>query len=347
MLVGPGEGSVVSILGPGVTVRGLTIRGSGDDLAEMESGVFVGKEGDGALIEGNRLDGNLFGVYLWGPDDAIVRGNTIIGRPESSGQREGPRRRHLELARLAGGGQRHHARRGRDLHARQPPQPLPRQHHARAALRVHYMYTNDSEVSGNVSIDNDVGYAIMFSERLKVAGNRSEGDRDHGLMFNYANRSVMEGNVIRDGGDQCVFIYNANFNDFRGNWFEGCAIGDPLHRRLGAEHHRRQRLHRQPVPGQVRRHPLPRLVRGRARQLLERQPRLRPRRRRDRRHRLSPERHHRPGALDQSLGQDPGDDPRGAGDPLGAGAVPRAPARRRHRQRAADGAPRDPAAAAQ
>ena len=79
VLSGPGEGSVVRIAAAGVTVRGLTIRGSGDDLAEMESGVFVGKEADGALIEGNRLEGNLFGVYLWGPDDAIVRGNTIIG----------------------------------------------------------------------------------------------------------------------------------------------------------------------------------------------------------------------------------------------------------------------------
>ena len=42
VLAGPGDGSVVSILAPGVTVRGLTIRGSGNDLAEMESGVFVG-----------------------------------------------------------------------------------------------------------------------------------------------------------------------------------------------------------------------------------------------------------------------------------------------------------------
>ena len=29
---------------------------------------------------------------------------------------------------------------------------------------VHYMYTNDSEVSGNVSIGNHVGYAIMYLE---------------------------------------------------------------------------------------------------------------------------------------------------------------------------------------
>jgi nitrous oxidase accessory protein len=29
------------------------------------------------------------------------------------------------------------------------------------AVRVHYMYTNDSEVSGNVSVGNHVRHAIM------------------------------------------------------------------------------------------------------------------------------------------------------------------------------------------
>ena len=33
---------------------------------------------------------------------------------------------------------------------------------------IHYMYTNDSEVSGNVSIGNHGGYAIMYSNRLKI-----------------------------------------------------------------------------------------------------------------------------------------------------------------------------------
>jgi nitrous oxidase accessory protein len=90
-----------------------------------------------------------------------------------------------------------------------------------------------SEVSDNVSIGNHVGYAIMMSDRLKVFGNISEGDRDHGLLFNYANRSKIEGNVVRAGGEKCVFIYNANFNEFRRNWFEGCAIG--IHFTAGSE----------------------------------------------------------------------------------------------------------------
>ena len=46
--------------------------------------------------------------------------------------------------------------------------------------------------------------------------------------------------------------------------------------RLRAQRHHRQRLHRQPQPGEVRRHPAPRLVARGARQLLVRRPGLRP-----------------------------------------------------------------------
>ena len=52
------------------------------------------------------------------------------------------------------------------------------------------MYANDSEVTGNVSIGNDLGYAVMFSKRVKVIDNLSVDDREHGMMLNYANKSA-------------------------------------------------------------------------------------------------------------------------------------------------------------
>ena len=38
---------------------------------------------------------------------------------------------------------------------------------------IHYMYTNDSEVSNNISTSNTVGFAIMYSHHLKVRANVS------------------------------------------------------------------------------------------------------------------------------------------------------------------------------
>lgn len=97
---------------------------------------------------------------------------------------------------------------------------------------VHYMYTNDSEVSDNTSVGNDVGYAIMYSNNLVIRNNVSDGAKDHGLLFNFANGSDIAGNVVR-GGDKCVFIYNANKNRFTENRFEDCRIG--VHFTAGSE----------------------------------------------------------------------------------------------------------------
>jgi nitrous oxidase accessory protein len=38
---------------------------------------------------------------------------------------------------------------------------------------------------------------------------------------------------VRGGREKCVFIYNANRNDLRDNWFEGCPIG--IHFTAGSE----------------------------------------------------------------------------------------------------------------
>jgi nitrous oxidase accessory protein len=98
---------------------------------------------------------------------------------------------------------------------------------------VHYMYTHDSEVAGNISIGNHAGYNIMYSDRLTVTGNLSLGDRDKGLLFNYANLSEIVGNVVKAAPEKCVFLFNANKNRLRGNWFEDCDIG--IHFTAGSE----------------------------------------------------------------------------------------------------------------
>src|SRR5271165_1767690 len=48
---GSGRGNAIAINAPDVTLRGLTIRGSGLTLIDKNSGVFVGSAGDRAHIE--------------------------------------------------------------------------------------------------------------------------------------------------------------------------------------------------------------------------------------------------------------------------------------------------------
>ena len=268
-VVGNGRGSVITINAPGAGVSHLTISGSGTDLAALDSGVLVNKTATGAKVEENVITGNLFGIYLHGAVDSLARANRITGLTDGRRSAAGngvtvwnaPGAQVLDndirfgrdgIATMASKRNVFRGNRFRDLR-----------------FGIHYMYTNDSEVADNVSIGNAVGFAIMFSNRLKITGNRSDGDRDHGLLLNSANGSTITGNSVvglmqpaerwltaaardpdmpkaesgaandgdiggmRLGPEKCVFIYNANKNRFFENRFENCAIG--IHFTAGSE----------------------------------------------------------------------------------------------------------------
>lgn len=269
VIIGSGEGSVITVTAPRSVVRGLEIKGSGRDLFEMDSGVFVAQTATGARIERNAIIGNLVGIYLHGAEDSLAVDNQIVGLREgrTSEAGDGVSVWNAPGAQVIGNDISY----GRDgIFTKTSKRNVFKGNELRnVRFGIHYMYTNESEVSGNVSIGNNVGYAIMFSDRLRVIGNVSDGDRDHGLLLNYANGSEISSNVVRGrmqpperwtgaaqiggthgvpveresasvarkgmrlGPEKCVFIYNANRNNFTDNWFEGCAIG--IHFTAGSE----------------------------------------------------------------------------------------------------------------
>ena len=193
-LVGPGRGSVVIVTAPGAVVRGLIVRGSGIDLEALDAGVFVEKSAAGAIVENNRLVGNLYGICLHGAPNAVARNNQIVGISEGRINEAG----NGISVWSAPGAQvlNNDVRYGRDgifaiaskNNLRGGACRLPKV----SDSQVHHTYTDDSEVSDNISTNNTVGFAIMY-----------------------------------------VFIYNANKNKFRENWFEGCEIG--VHFTAGSE----------------------------------------------------------------------------------------------------------------
>lgn len=272
VLDGNGRGSVVTVASPGARVSGFAIRGSGRDLVAMNAGVFVEKTATGALVENNRLDGNLYGIYLHGAADSIARNNTIVGIEEGRVNEAG---NGVSVWNAAGARvEGNDIRFGRDgIFANASRRNVFSGNRFRdVRFAIHYMYTNEGEVSCNLSRGNTAGFALMFSNRLVVRGNVSDGDRDRGLLLNSANGSVVTDNVVigraqpserwlrsgsrgMDGGEhgppsaapranddgsgwrvgpeKCVFIYNANKNRFQANRFEGCEIG--VHFTAGSE----------------------------------------------------------------------------------------------------------------
>jgi nitrous oxidase accessory protein len=237
----------------------------------MDAGIFVEKTAVGAVVESNQLEGNVYGIYLHGAENAVARGNRIVGLQQRRINEAG---NGVSIWNAPGARvENNDIRFGRDgifvITSRR--NVFSGNHFSDVRFAVHYMYTNDSEVSGNVSTGNAAGFTIMYSHRLKVRENVSDGDRDRAFLFNYANGSDIVGNVAlgrlqpaerwamvgqrmaagehavpsedgdavgsaaapRIGPEKCVFIYNSNHNRFRDNWFEGCEIG--IHFTAGSE----------------------------------------------------------------------------------------------------------------
>lgn len=229
---GSGTGNAIRVTAPDVTIRGLTIRGSGLTLIDKDSGVFLDRNADRAQVVDNRFENDLISIYLDGPHDAVVRHNDIEGLRRLRRTERGPA---ISLWNTPGS-----RVIDNDIHSgRDGVFSVSSNHNVidgnsfhDVRFAVHFMYTNDSEVAGNVSVGNEVGYVLMYSDHLLVHDNVSDHDRDHGLLFNYANDSRVENNAVR-GSEKCVFIYNANKNRFAGNWFEDCQIG--IHFTAGSE----------------------------------------------------------------------------------------------------------------
>ncbi len=266
---GQGAGSVIRVEAPDVRIRGLQITGSGSDLDRMDAGVFLARTATRAQVQGNDLSDNLHGIRIQGARDSLVADNRITGRRgRQSELGNGVSVWNAPGAVVEGNG----IREGRDgIFVSVSRKNIFRNNDIRdTRFAIHYMNTSDSQILGNRSQDNGMGYAIMFSDRLRIIGNSSENDRDYGLLLNSANRSVIEGNRVtghpapaarwRDMGssaepgvpqpdapatgsriapEKCVFIYNANKNRFTGNRFQGCAIG--IHFTAGAEGNRMAR----------------------------------------------------------------------------------------------------------
>ncbi len=224
IIEGDRKGRTITVAAPNVTVQNLTVTHSGLSLPNMDAGVFLDKSASHAKVLNNQILDNSVGVYLWGSPYALVQGNTIVGNKELRGNERGngvsvwnapySQVLHNDISY------------GRDGIFSNASTFNTFNHNTFHNLRygIHYMYTNDSEINHNVVRDSEIGYAIMFSERIKVNHNISIHNSQQGMMLNYANHSEIIGNAVSQS-EKCVFIYNANNNQFRDNYFGECGMG--------------------------------------------------------------------------------------------------------------------------
>ena len=196
-LVGPGQGSVITVDADRCVIRNLTVRHSGGDLRAEDAGILLRSRGN--TVENNRLIDILFGIYLYNSEDNLIRGNHITGRKELEA---GERGAGLHLWNSANnrleGNVISETRDG--IYVQSSPRNVMNGNDV-SNLRygLHFMSSDDNTFEGNLFHDNIAGAAIMYSQRIKLRGNsfvHNRGFSSFGILFQDCRQCIAEENLI-------------------------------------------------------------------------------------------------------------------------------------------------------
>ncbi len=170
---GENEGTVVNIQAPDVTIRGFVIRNSGHVLDQENSGIAV--EGENALLEGNRFENTLFGIYLREAHGTIIRDNQITSKDLDVPRRGDPIRVWYSNDVMV---EDNIVTKGRDVVLWYSERLTIRNNDVRdGRYGLHFMYCDDALITQNRLLDNSVGAFMMYSRRVNLIENTISGNR--------------------------------------------------------------------------------------------------------------------------------------------------------------------------
>jgi nitrous oxidase accessory protein len=217
-LVGSGEGSVVRVRAPDVTLEGFDIDGGGGgDLGRDSSGVHVAAPR--VTIRDCRIREALFGVYLREAPGAVVENCFVRGIP---GRAPGEKGSGIHVFATEGfrftGNEVVDARDGFYLQSASKGRIVS---NIARDLRygLHYMYSDDNVFEDNLFENNAAGAAVMYSTRIAFRRNRflrNRGFASVGLLLQGCDDVVAEDNLIGDNA-RGVFLESSHRNLFRRN----------------------------------------------------------------------------------------------------------------------------------
>ena len=166
---GGGKFNVVTVNAPGVTLRGLVIRHSGDDPDRDNAGIVL--NAPRARVEQCRLEDVLYGIYATAASDSVIRHNHIHGKA-------------LELG-----------RRGDGLRLWECQRCLVEDNSIRDCRDVVVWYSNRVTLRGNHLQDNRYGLHFMFSDHCDVEDNRIENN-SVGVYLMYSHDFTLRHNIL-------------------------------------------------------------------------------------------------------------------------------------------------------
>jgi len=195
VLDGGGEGDVIQVKAPDVTIRGFVIRNTGKSLDRENAGITV--LAPRAVIEHNVLADVLFGIYVKGGEDCVIRGNTVGGK-DLPVQRRGDGIRIWQSHRTLI--EDNVVRDSRDavmwfsdgVHLRN-------NRITNGRYGLHFMYSNGNVIEDNHLEGNSVGAFLMYSKGLTLRRNvfaRNRGPSGYGVGLKDMDGTVAEDNLF-------------------------------------------------------------------------------------------------------------------------------------------------------
>lgn len=222
---GGGDGHALAIVAPGVEIRSLRVSGSGSDITDKESGVWVDRRAAAVRIVGVVVEECGFGIWVDAAPNPEITGCVIVGRTGAkivSDLGNGIHLFNVKGGTITG----NEVSYGRDgIYISNSTDCLiadNRISHTRFA--IHYMYSHANRVIGNRTDSSSVGIALMYSKHLQVLDNRARGNHTHGIMLRNLYYSRIAGNITTDNADG-FFFSGCNYDTLAGNLVAGNALG--------------------------------------------------------------------------------------------------------------------------
>jgi nitrous oxidase accessory protein len=192
---GLGEGTVIEVLSPGVTIRHCMIRGSGDSVVGEPSAIRV--IAADVLIESNTIEDALFGIDLRESPDAIIRNNTITCKDLEPGRRGDGIRLWWSHGGIVEG---NIVRGSRDMvFWYSEDLRITRNVVIDSRYGLHFMYSHGSVLEENDLRSNSVGVYLMYSNGITLRGNRMRNNRGasgYGIGLKDCDDITIVGNAL-------------------------------------------------------------------------------------------------------------------------------------------------------
>jgi nitrous oxidase accessory protein len=197
VLDGKGVGTVLKLTGPNTVLRGFIIRNSGHVLDQENSGVAV--EAQNIVIEGNRFEETLFGIYLREAHNSVVRDNLILSKDLDVPRRGDGIRIWYSQDVLV---ENNTVEKGRDVVLWYSERLTIRGNDIQnGRYGLHFMYCDDALIENNRLLNNSVGAFLMYSRRLVMTHNTvayNRGPSGYGIGMKDLDDAVVFENLFLD-----------------------------------------------------------------------------------------------------------------------------------------------------